>query len=1091
MENHALDRIFGDAVLQSLPFSIIILDDTGTIQYLNQTTKKNFGYQSHELVGKHINYIITGLNTLSSARQKKIVAKHKDGARNNLHISVTHFMPGSERLYICALHDTNDKKPSDYLNSNKLLGSQERIMAIFKEAAIGMMLVDMNGRPVETNPALQKMLMYSGDELKEMTFSSFTYTADIQAGMGLYTELVAGKRESYQFEKRYVRKDGQLVYGRVTVSMLRDESGHPLYALSIIEDITENKKVTDYLLESEEKYRTLMNEAGEMILVADLNGKVVDSNKQAETMLGYSKEQIQSISFFNILSGKEIDDYFHAAKHSRFINPVKIRDWSASRRNQSVMPVAVTLSVMEYSGNRFVLSIIRDITERKKVEMELTKAHEGLELRVVSRTAELERANKKLLEQAMVRKKTEQALRSSQQRFKVVVNNAPIILFALDQDGVFTLLEGKGLESIGLETGEVVGQSVFSLFGHIEQVNDDFKRATRGETFTSVLSIDNAEFELWCSPIRDENNLLSGVIGVMTDITERMQAEEKIRSSERKLSTILNNMQDTYYRTNIGGEIELISPSVLKLLGYNDFELPGKPFSSLFVDPEGYGKFMTELEVNDGALNSYELAMNRKDGSMVWVSINAQYYFDDAGDMNGIEGTTRDITEKKQAEQHLRYLANYDSLTKLPNRTLFRDRLEHAMAYARRYNHLVVLMFLDLDRFKSINDSLGHLVGDQLLQAVSERLRSCAREGDTVARLGGDEFTIVMEGIVDVGDADIAVKKVLNAMSKSFVLEGHDVFVTTSIGVTIYPTDSEDIESLITNADTAMYRAKQAGRNNYQFYTEDMNTRAIESLLLQNNLRKALDEEEFLLFYQPQIDMTSGDMIGMEALIRWKHPELGILAPKQFISIAEETGLIIPIGEWVLRKVCMQLKEWQDKGLTYLRMSINLSACQFRQRNLVDSISSIIKDTGVNPRMIELEITEGVLIEDEETAVDVLNQLKSIGINISIDDFGTGYSSLSYLKRFPLNTLKIDKSFISDISTDPENAAIAEAIIALGHSLRLKVIAEGVETQEQLSFLSPRGCDEVQGFYFSEPLPGPVLIDWMSARQKVPERLLQ
>jgi len=1065
--------------------SVIILDNDAVIRYINRASKKYFGYQSHELVGKPVSDLVVGLSDFSSVQKQHIVAKHKDGAQLDLHISITPFMLGENRLINCTFETASENR----LDS-KLLNSRKRMLTIFNEAPVGMMLVDMNGKPVETNAALQSMLMYSASELSQMTFSSFTFSADIKTGLGLYTELVAGKRDQYKFEKRYARKDGQVVYGRVTVSMLRDENRFPKFALCIIEDITDQKNNSDTLSESEEKYRTLMNDAGDVILVVDLDGTIVDANKRVIDFLGYHKEEIMSVNFFSLMIGKEVKEYFMQSASSTGIKPVRLRDKMMRCKNGSEVPAGVTLSVMEYAGKRYILSIIRDFTERKKIEEQLRKAQEELEIRVATRTTALERANKQLLEQVAERNKTELALSASEQRFRTVVNNTPIILFALDQNGIFTLSEGKGLESICLKKGEVVGKSIYSLYEDVSQVKEDFNRAMSGETFTSVLSINRAVFELWWSPIIDQNYKVNGVMGVMTDITERTRAEENIRASEKKLSTILKNIQDTFYRTNNDGELVLVSPSVNKLLGYSQEELTGEKLKTLYVDPEGHDKFLEALKDNDGELNSYELAMNRKDGSIVHVSSNAQYCFNEDGEIIGIEGTSRDITERKQAEQHLRYLANYDSLTKLPNRTLFLDRLERAMAYARRYNHLVVLLFLDIDRFKAINDSLGHLVGDQLLQAVSERLRLCAREGDTVARLGGDEFTIVIEGIIDLSDADIAAKKVLKSMSKSFILEGHDMFVTASIGLTVYPSDSDNVESLIRNADTAMYRAKQAGRNNYQFYTEDMNTRAIENLLLQNSLRNALDNQEFLLYYQPQINLSSGEMIGMEALIRWQHPELGLLSPKQFISIAEDTGLIIPIGEWVFRQVCLQLKEWSDRELPLFRVSVNLSACQFKQKNLVETISSIFEETGIDPSYIELEITEGVLVDDEEKAIDILHQLKNLGMYISIDDFGTGYSSLSYLKRFPLNTLKIDKSFIRDISTDADDAAIAEAIIALGHSLRLKVIAEGVETREQLEFLTPRGCDEVQGFYFSEPLPAPVIVDWMKEKQLNNNRLI-
>lgn len=427
-------------------------------------------------------------------------------------------------------------------------------------------------------------------------------------------------------------------------------------------------------------------------------------------------------------------------------------------------------------------------------------------------------------------------------------------------------------------------------------------------------------------------------------------------------------------------------------------------------------------------------------------------------------------------------IVNFDALTGLPNRTLFRDRLEHAVAQGRRHRRLVGLIFLDLDRFKAVNDSLGDTVGDRLLQAVTERLRSYACDGDTIARLGGDEFAIILEGIMDIANAENALQDLVRAMEAPFKLEGHDIFVTISAGITIYPTDAEDIDGLITNADTAMYRAKEQGRNNWQFYTEDMNTLAIEKLVLQNNLRQALKLEQFLLFFQPQIDLRSGDIVGMEALIRWQHPELGLLSPLKFIPVAEESGLIVPIGDWVLREACRQIKAWRKTDMPAFRVSVNLSASQFRQHDLVDTIAGIIQEAEIDPGLLELEITEGVLVEDVEQAIKVLHGLHEMGIQLSIDDFGTGYSSLSYLKQFPLNTLKIDRSFIQDITIGADDAAITEAVIALGHSLGLKVIAEGVEAQEQLSFLIPRGCDQVQGYLFSRPMPAPAVAAWMQKR---------
>lgn len=431
----------------------------------------------------------------------------------------------------------------------------------------------------------------------------------------------------------------------------------------------------------------------------------------------------------------------------------------------------------------------------------------------------------------------------------------------------------------------------------------------------------------------------------------------------------------------------------------------------------------------------------------------------------------RDITKRKQAEERLHYLANFDPLTRLPNRTLFSDRLSQALQRASWHKRSVAVLFLDLDRFKNINDTLGHALGDLVLKNVSERLTACVREGDTVARLGGDEFVLVLDNLAQEEDTRLIAHKILSTLSSPFNVEGHEFFVTTSIGIALYPNDGDTYESLIKNADTAMYRAKEKGKNNYQHYSPALNARISERLALETNLRRALERSEFELHYQPLVTPAWGRVVGVEALLRWKRPDIGMIPPSDFIPIAEETGLILPIGEWVLRTACTQNKAWQAAGLPPVRVAVNLSGGQFQQQHLVETISRILDQTGLSPEYLELELTESVIMKSTETTVTTLRQMDALGITISVDDFGTGYSSLSYLKRFPVSTLKIDRTFVGDLTTDPDDKAIVKAIITLAHSLKLWVVAEGVETQEQLAFLQSLQCDYVQGEFFSRPLP--------------------
>lgn len=435
------------------------------------------------------------------------------------------------------------------------------------------------------------------------------------------------------------------------------------------------------------------------------------------------------------------------------------------------------------------------------------------------------------------------------------------------------------------------------------------------------------------------------------------------------------------------------------------------------------------------------------------------------------------------AAVQIEHLAYHDALTGLPNRPLFIDRLIVALAQANRAHQKLAVFFLDLDRFKVINDSLGHTIGDTLLKAVAERVRRCVREGDTVARFGGDEFTLLIPKIENIEDAAKIALKINETLKIPFFVNERELFVTTSIGVSIFPADGSDPETLVRNADTAMYRAKEQGRDNYQLYAADMNAQALERLGLENALRKALSQNELVLHYQPQMNAQTGAIVGVEALVRWQHPERGLLSPAHFISVAEMSGLIVPIGEWILRTACRQLKAFQRKVDHDFTIAVNLSARQFQQPDLVEMINSAVHETGIEPSSLEVEITESNAMQNAENTMYILRELKALGVRISMDDFGTGYSSLNYLKRFPIDTLKLDKGFINDITTDPSDAAIVSAVIQMAHSLNLHVTAEGVERKEQLEWLRRQRCDTIQGYLFSKPLPADQLETFIHERK--------
>jgi diguanylate cyclase (GGDEF)-like protein/PAS domain S-box-containing protein len=569
---------------------------------------------------------------------------------------------------------------------------------------------------------------------------------------------------------------------------------------------------------------------------------------------------------------------------------------------------------------------------------------------------------------------------------------------------------------------------------------------------------------------------------------EHRLAEAALRNSEELLRQLAGNIPEVFWITDAAlKRLIYLSPAFESVWGrkadplYKDLA----PWMDA-IHPGDHARVSAARKKAPFGDYDEEFRILWADDSVRWVHERAFPVRDASGVVYRIAGITEDVTERKRAEERLVYLAQYDHLSGLPNRALFQDRLAQGLAQSERENWITAVMFIDLDRFKVINDTLGHAAGDKLVIAVAQRLSRTVRTGDTVSRLGGDEFALILQNIAKGPDAAIVAQKVLDVLAEPFDIDGHEIFVTASIGLTIYPTDNEVAEALLKNADSAMYRAKQLGRNNFQFYTTEMNARSGESLHLENSLRRALERQEFQLHYQPKADLRSGRIVGVEALMRWPHPELGSVSPVKFIPLLEETGLIVPAGEWVIRQACEQLRAWRDQGVPAVPISVNLSGRQFQQKDLVHSITRIITAADVDPGMLELELTESTLMANPDEANRVLQALRTFGLHISVDDFGTGYSSLAYLKRFPIDSLKIDRSFVQDIIHDNDDAAIVRAVITLAHSLKLTVIAEGVETEEQLTFLINNGCDQMQGYFLSVPLPADACTQLIAQGKRLP-----
>ena len=552
--------------------------------------------------------------------------------------------------------------------------------------------------------------------------------------------------------------------------------------------------------------------------------------------------------------------------------------------------------------------------------------------------------------------------------------------------------------------------------------------------------------------------------------------ETKVDAALRRL--VATNLVAILF-TDLAGNILSADDSFLNLLGYTSTNLPASihdltPPEHHRLDEEAFEKLMAF-----GACAPFEKDLLKQDGTSLPVLFGAAMHDEE------IACFVVDLSQNKQTQEKLNHLAYHDALTDLPNQVLFKDRLKQAIALSRRNDHMQAVLLLNLDRFKTINDSLGYTAGDRLLQSVAQRLTSCVRESDTVARFGGDEFAVLLTNIPRAQDAANVARAIKQALDQAFIFEDQEIFVSSSIGISMYPHDGRDTAGLLKTAGVALDRAKVQGGNNFHFYTAGGTTRALKQLVLESNIRSGLERAEFVVQYQPQVDIHSFQLVGMEALVRWQHPNFGVLYPGEFISLAEESGLIIALGDFVMRTSCAQNKTWQDRGLTPMRVSVNFSARQFQQPSFIADVSHILKETNLDPRWLELELTESSIMKDPEEAIEKLHELKLMGIRVAIDDFGTGYSSLNYLKRFPIDTLKIDRTFVSDVCKDPHDTAIVRAIINLGHALDLTVIAEGVETKEQLQYLSALECDVVQGFLFSKALSAKAFEELLIEQRRV------
>ena len=678
------------------------------------------------------------------------------------------------------------------------------------------------------------------------------------------------------------------------------------------------------------------------------------------------------------------------------------------------------------------------------------------------------------------REEVERRLRDANQFTSEIISGAGEGIVVYDHSFRYVVWNRFMEELSGMPAERVIGQNALELFPHFREagIATLLMRALAGETVTSpkyAYQIPQTGRAGWVigtyGPHRDAAGQIAGVIGVIRDVTDTRRSEEALQAAEAKFRGIVEQSLVGIYVIQ-DGRYQYVNPKLAEIFGYTVEEMLALNSVMDLVTEEDRHVVTDNIRKRiDGEVQTvrYSFRALRKDGEEIELEVHG------AGtEFQGqpaVIGTLLDITDRKRAEAQIVYHAYHDPLTELPNRMLFMERLRLQLAQARRQSRRLSIVYCDLDHFKFVNDTLGHSVGDEFLQTVATRLKGLVREMDTVARVGGDEFVILIPDVSRAEDISVISQKLLASVARPLQVEGRALQITASIGVASYPSDGEDAESLLRNADTAMYRAKEVGRNNFQLCTPELTSRAVERLNVQDGLRLALDRDELVLHYQPVVSLTSGRIVGLEALVRWQHAEKGLIMPGAFISVAEETGLILPLGEWVLHTASKQLRQWQKNGLPDLRMAVNVSARQFRERGLLTTIQQALTAADLNPHHLEIEITESIAMESAEVVVANLEALRSMSIGISIDDFGTGYSSLTYLKRYPINCLKIDRSFVTDVATNPADAGIVRAVVEMAHGMKLNVIAEGVETKDQFSYLQQYGCDEMQGYWFSRPLP--------------------
>ena len=920
------------------------------------------------------------------------------------------------------------------------LRERERLYRRLVELSPDMIVVQSHNRIVFVNSAGAQLLGQPAEELIGAPLLRFVHP-ESQDQLRDSLAATEASKEPSTLDAKLALESGELVDVEITAAALTFQKEPALQIIA--REISEKRHASESLRISEERYRELFENANDIVYTHDLAGRFTSLNKAGEKVSGYTRDEALKLGVEDVLP-PELVPLAHEMLARKITGEATATFYELEivARDGKRVPVEVGTRLIHEKGKPVgVQGIARDITERKRAEAELKQS-----LSLLRSTLE-----------------------STYDGMLVVDLSGNIVSF----NRRFTEMWNFPPE----ELNKPVDQMTIGFISTMMKAPDAFIKRFHEivakpdiESFDVLEFRDGRVFERYSTPQMIDGKPV-GRVWSFRDVSDRKHAEDALLASERRYRHLFERNLAGVYRNSLDGRILDCNDACARIFGYKSREdLLAQGAFDVYFDPALRQTLLERLK-KEGAITNLEVRLRRSDGTPVWVLENMTLINDEDGNATCLEGTLFDITDRKIAEQKIEYHAYHDELTGLPNRVLFKDRLTIALGQARRFRRCIAVMFLDLDQFKFVNDTLGHSAGDQLLWGVGERLSNAVREQDTVARLGGDEFTLLLSELSGEDDAVIIAQKILQTIAQPFVLEGQELFLTTSIGIALYPSDGDDAETLLKNADSAMYQAKERGRNTYQLCTPEMNRRAMERMTVQKSLRRAFEREDFEVHYQPIVKLATGDLIGMEALVRWHHPDKGLVDAKEFIEIAEEMRLLLGIGEWVLQTACRQVRSWQELSLQPITVSVNLSTRQFHQRDILRTVERVLLSTGLDPRMLALEISESTAMSNVDLTLEAVRQARDIGVRVWMDDLGTGQSSLKHLKRFGLDRVKIDQSFVRDIPSDASDGAIVSAVIAMGHALGLKVIAEGVESQAQLEFLRAQECEEIQGHFVSRPLP--------------------